>query len=300
MYRANLQNDVKTIMKFLHQNKKYFITTEQSVNEFTRNRHKILNETLDNFKKQTSICNANTSFLRSLTSFKTYDESLKKFSSARNAVIEEIQGKISNPEKDDIFSKFLNLCKRDNTILSSDEIVDSAGRRKLAGNPPTSDKYTCGDEIIWESLLSYEIEHKEDLIIVSKDKTFSDNFEFLRNEYAIKTGQKLTICQDIVEAFSIVGVMPPQRTEQAEENLKWTDIIVTALTNLGGEATLTDIYDEANDILYYNDCLSKLNNKAKESTIRGILQRFSSDFPAVYNGRKDLFHQVADGIWALR
>ena len=37
MYRANIQKDIKTIMQFLYQNKKYFITTEQSINEFLRN-----------------------------------------------------------------------------------------------------------------------------------------------------------------------------------------------------------------------------------------------------------------------
>ena len=116
----------------------------------------------------------------------------------------------------------------------------------------------------------------------------------------MKTGKVLTICQDIIEAYRIVGVELPIGIEQAEENLKWTDVIITALTNLGGEATLTEIYNEASDILYYNDCQAKMKNKAKESTIRGILQRFSSDFPSAYNGKKDLFHQVSEGVWALR
>ena len=87
MYRSNLQNDIKTVMKFLYQNKKYFITTEQSINEFTRNRYKILNETLDNFKNQTKIAGSSSTFLRSLTSFKKYDYSLKKFCGKRNITI---------------------------------------------------------------------------------------------------------------------------------------------------------------------------------------------------------------------
>lgn len=300
MYRSNLSKDIKTIMKFLYHNKNYFITTEQSINEFSRNRHKILSDTLDNFKNQTNVDKGASTFLRSLTSFDKYDDSLKKFLEQRRYIAEEIQGKIENPQKDDIFSKFKKLCKPGNIILLSNEIIDSASRRKFAGNPPTSDKYTCGDEIIWESLLSYEIEHKEDLVVVSKDKTFSNNSEFLCDEYNAKTGRTLTICQDIIEAYRIVGVELPRGIEQVEENLKWTDIIITALTNLGGEATLTEIYNEASDILYYNDCRSKIKNKAKESTIRGVLQRFSSDIPSLYNGKKDLFHQISEGIWSLR
>ena len=38
MYRANLQSDISTLLGFIFKNKKYFITTEQSINEFTRNR----------------------------------------------------------------------------------------------------------------------------------------------------------------------------------------------------------------------------------------------------------------------
>ena len=300
MYRANIQKDIKTIMQFLYQNKKYFITTEQSINEFLRNRRKVLNEALDDFKKKTNIDNGTTTFLRSLASFKKYDDSLKKFQEQKKNITEEIKDKIENPQNDDVFSKFKKLCKADNVILLSDEIIDSAIRRKFAGNPPMSNKNTCCDEIIWESLLSYETEQKEDLIIVSNDGTFSDDGEFLCNEYKTKTGKDLTVCKGIIEAYRIVGVKPSKKTEQAEENLKWTDIIITALTNLGGEAALTDIYNEASDILYYNDCRSKMQNKAKESTIRGVLQRFSSDCPSVYNGKKDLFCQISEGVWALR
>lgn len=300
MYRTNLPKDIKTIMQFLYHNKKYFITTEQSINEFTRNRNKILSDTLTRFKERTNIDKGSSTFLRSLTSFKKYDDSLKKFLGQKNCIIEEIQEKISNPQKDDIFTNFKKLCIIKNTIPLSNEIIDSANRRKIAGNPPTSDKFTCGDEIIWESLLSYEIEHKENLIFVSKDKTFVNNKEFLCEEYNSKTGKILTVCQDVIEAYRIVGVELTGEIEQAEENLKWTDVIITALTNLGGEATLTDIYNEANDILYDNNCKTKMMNKAKESTIRGILQRFSSDIPSVYNGKKDLFRQISEGVWALR
>jgi len=300
MYRSNLQSDIKTIMQFLYQNKKYFITTEQSINEFARNRRVVLTATLDNFKKQTSIEKGCSTFIQSLASYKKYDESLNRYMEFRNKILDEIESKIVEPEKDDIFSKFKKLCKSNNIIPLTKEIIDSATRRKFAGNPPTSDKYTCGDEIIWESLLLYATGREEDLIIVSKDKTFSNNAEFLCDEYHKNTGKMLTICQDILKAYRIAGVEYSREIQQAEENVKWTDIIITALTNLGGEAALTEIYNEASDILYYNDFQSKMKNKAKESTIRGILQRFSSDIPSAYNGKKDLFHQVSEGVWALR
>lgn len=300
MYRSNLQSDIETIMKFLFENKKYFITTEQSTNEFIRNRYTILRGTLDNFKRQSAIDESSSTFLRSLHSYKKYDDALKKFKEQKNLVIKEIEERIEFPEKDDIYSKFKKLCKPDNTIALTNDIIDAANRRKISGNPPSSDKYTCGDEIIWESLLSFERERGEDLIIVSSDKTFINNKEFLSEEYHKMTKASLTICQQLSEAYHIVGVEFSREIMQAEENLKWTDIIITALNNLGGEASLTEIYNEASDILYYNNCQEKMRNKAKESTIRGILQRFSSDIPSAYNGKKDLFHQISNGVWALR
>lgn len=300
MYRSNLQSDIKIIMKFLYQNKKYFITTEQSINEFTRNRNLVLKATLENFKKQSNIDKSSSTFLRSLHSYKKYEEVLEKFFEHRESVINEVEEKIKSPDKDDIYLKFKRLCKPSNIIETTNNIIDAANRRKISGNPPTSNKYTCGDEIIWESLLSFECKHKDDLIIVSKDKTFTENQEFLSEEYHKKTTALLKIYQNILEAYQSVGVEISQKIIQAEENLKWTNIIITALSNLGGESSLTEIYNEAIDILYYNDCQKKLQNKDKEATIRGILQRFSSDFPNAYNGKKDLFHQVSEGIWALR
>ncbi|WP_418754797.1 PIN domain-containing protein, partial [Eubacterium ventriosum] len=257
-------------------------------------------QALESFKKTSRVDRSFPSFLRSLSNFKNYEETLSKYSVQRQAMIDEIQDKIDDVDKDMIYTKFMKLCNPNCIISTTKEIIDLANRRKLSGNPPTSDKYTCGDEIIWESLLYYETERKEDLIIVSNDKTFAKNREFLVTEYKRKIEKKLMLCNNISDAYRLVGVTLSNDIIRAEENFTWTDIIVTALTNLGGEATLSEIYNEANDILYYNDCYSKLQNKAKESTIRGILQRFSSDFLNSYNGSKDLFHQISDGVWALR
>lgn len=275
MYRANLPSDISTLLGFIFKNKKHFITTEQSINEFTRNRLSILEEALETFKKNSNVDKSSSSFLRSLSNFKKYDDALSKYRTQRQTIVDEIQDKIDDVDKDMIYTKFMKLC-HSNCVIGTT------------------------NEIIWESLLSYEMQQKEDLIIVSNDKTFVKNREFLIAEYKRKIGKKLVLCNNISEAYRLVGVTLTNDVIRAEESFTWTDIIITALTNLGGEAALGEIYTEANDILYYNDCYSKLQNKAKESTIRGILQRFSSDFPSAYNGSKDLFHQVSDGVWALR
>lgn len=110
----------------------------------------------------------------------------------------------------------------------------------------------------------------------------------------------MEITDSIATAYTIIGIDISDEVAVAENNIKWADIIVAALDNLGGIAKLKEIYDEALDILCFNDSILKSQNREKESTIRGVLQRFSSDCPGAYNGSKDLFHQVGDGRWALR
>lgn len=300
MYRKNLANDISILMNFIFANKKLFITTEQSINEFKRNRRSRLEEAYESFQKTSEISPHNSSLLRSFPSYDKYSAELKKYNEHREKLLSDIREIINNKNKDFIYSKFAKLCRPECVIKTIDATVDRALKRKAVGNPPTSDKYTVGDEVIWESLLEYGKEHKNDLTIVTNDKTFFRNFEFLSDEYASVAGGKLNVVESIVQAYKDAGVDTDMNTIYAEENLTWTNVIVTALSNLGGQAPLSDIYKEATDILYYGDCDNKLKNNAKEATIRGILQRFSSDSPGAYNGKKDLFKLVGDGIWALR
>lgn len=76
----------------------------------------------------------------------------------------------------------------------------------------------------------------------------------------------------------------------------WTDDIALALTNLGGIATLSDIYKEVKKIRP-GPYPSKI-----DATIRGAIERSSSDSKA-HSGKNDLFFSVSGlgaGIWGLR
>ena len=300
LYRSNLKKDISTMLKLIYDNKKYFITTEQSINEFKRNRYSTIDGVLKEFRNKTQIDNGYSSFIRSLKSFGNYEKSIKKLLQDKKAVLDEIELMMYDKNNDAIYKKFVALCKPTSIISISDDIIRLAEIRKLSGNPPTSDKYTCGDEIIWESLLNYGRNNANDLVIVSKDGTYRKNEDFLVDEYRKIVGGNLEITDSISTAYTIIGVDISDEIKVAENNIKWADIIVAALDNLGGIAKLKEIYDEALDILCFNDSIFKSQNKEKESTIRGVLQRFSSDCPGAYNGSKDLFHQVGDGRWALR
>lgn len=301
MYRARIDKDISIIMKFIRDNKQYYITTEQSINEFKRNRNNVLNKIIEDITNNTTTENISSNFIRSLKSFEGYNKAAKELKKQKINLTKEIKTLLNNVSKDSLYSKINKLHKQEYIIKTNSNIINLAIQRKFAGNPPTSKKKdTCGDEIIWESLLDYGKNNHNDLIIVTKDSTFHENLTFLQDEYERTTNQKLSVFDNISDGYRAIGVEISEAIMEAETAIKWTDIIVSALANLGGMATLKDIYEEASDIIYFNDCWTKNQNKAKESTIRGILQRFSSDFPNSYSGNKDLFHQVSEGVWSLR
>ena len=88
------------------------------------------------------------------------------------------------------------------------------------------------------------------------------------------------------------------RAIEAEDDIRWLDIVIQALKQLGGKATLSDIYEECKDLvsLFYPE---KENNNTVESTVRRTIYQHSSDVMA-YLGKSDDFRRVDSGIWELR
>lgn len=217
---------------------------------------------------------------------------MKKY---RKEIISKIDEILSDSKKDYIYNSFVKLWKHKNTICLEDKYIDYALKRKALGNPPGGDKYSSGDEVIWESLINTLTCN---LIIVSKDRTYTQNKEYLQGEYRSKIACELLICDTVYSAFSILGIEMDLRAIEAEDNIRWLDIIIQALKQLGGKATLSDIYDECKDrvVLFY---LDKQNNTTIESTIRRTIYQHSSDVTA-YLGKNDVFHRVDSGLWELR
>lgn len=280
-------------MKSLYQQRKILVTTEQAFNEYLRNQTRIIKQFKDSFlasrtKEQTS------SFVRSLSGYDKYAQCLTELQKQHKDILKAIDLTISDATQDFIYNGFIKLWK-DNKIPTTDHLFDSALRRKAIGDPPGGDKLTNGDELIWEALLQ---EVHGNLIIVSKDRTYSQNEEYLKYEYHLKTYSELRICDTVKDAFAILGIKMDENAIGAEDTIKWLDIIIQALKQLGGRGQLTQIYDECKDLvmLFYPD---KKSNNAMDSTIRRTIYQHSSDVTA-YLGKEDLFHQVDSGVWELR
>lgn len=306
-YRLKDKVNVKNILEEIKKYKKYFISTEQFKDEFLRSRNSVMKDFIKEINLKHNV--RNDSFIATLKIYPKYKEIIKNANKCTDELIEEINELIENPEKDLVYKIFLELSGK--YYKRTDEIVEKARKRKLIGNPPMSDKDTCGDEIIWETILE---NCNDDLVIVSKDKTFSTNYSFLRKEFKDKKGKELKVVETISEAIKMNKEQPSTELENVESDLivdedlkkygqlqegsNWANIIYNALTRLENEAALKDIYKVVKEIVNkrYPD---KAENKEIEATIRGVLQRYSSD-SKFFNGKYDLFKKIENGRWAIR
>lgn len=294
LYNSNDSGNVKAFMQSLFKNKNILITTEQSVNEYLRRRARIINEFIKTFVDPAASTHT-SSFIRSLPEYNDYLKCAKELKNHRKKVIKQINNVLSDTKEDYIYKSFVKLWKENNTISTTDTFISLANKRKTLGNPPGGDKFSSCDEVIWESLINTL---KCNLIIVSKDRTYTQNKEFLKYEYVKKTSFKLEICDTVHTAFSTLGIEMDQEAIDAEDNIRWIDIIIQALEQLGGKAPLSDIYEECKDMisLFHPD---RFNNNTIESTIRRTIYQHSSDVTA-YIGKDDVFHRVDSGVWELR
>ncbi|MBP2173292.1 HNH endonuclease [Methanococcus voltae] len=81
-----------------------------------------------------------------------------------------------------------------------------------------------------------------------------------------------------------------------KSEITWLEYISETIANLGGVASLSQIYDE---IEY---CGKKKLSRTWKSSIRGVIERYSSD-SKVFTNTRDIFYSVdglGNGIWGLR
>lgn len=307
-YRINNKNSINEILKEIKRYKKYFISTEQSKDEFLRNRDRTMRDFVEELKKQHYKVHMNN-IIATLNSYNEYHDSILKANNETTKIIEEMKRLIEEPEIDLIYKIYLNL--NEGTYNRTNEIIERAKRRKAIGNPPTSKKETCGDEIIWETLLEY---CNEDLIIVSRDSTFSDNYNFLKNEFRKIKNKELKVVDSVTKAIELNEEHPPKELEfvesdfiietnlqeygQIQDDSNWANIIYNALVQLENEANLQEIYAEVNKIIK-EKYPEKLKNHHIESTVRAMLQRYSSD-SKYFNGKVDLFTNIKKGRWGIK
>lgn len=223
-YRSN--NDALQILDEVKKNKDNFIFSEQVFNEFMRNRVTELESLISNFKNSIKINIYSSSILNSMQPYIEIQDLKKTIAEKGKDLVKSIEEMIIDSEKDPVSLKIKELFQSPGVqvINVSDDDILRAKKRKLLGQPPTSrDKTSIGDEVIWESLIS---KSESDIVIVSRDKTYSRNIDLLKTEYLNKTGKKLIQITDrITTAIGLIGNTPSTdvvelETKQLEEREK--------------------------------------------------------------------------------
>jgi rRNA-processing protein FCF1 len=216
-YQAALDNI--DLFDELQKHRDSLVLTEQTIAEFRRNRVSTLHWLIAQFKKTIDVGSPyTTSIIRTLPGYSDLTELLTAYRKKGDEVLEHLKQLIADEKKDPVAQKFLALAA-DAAVTKlklTDQAIDRAHRRKLLGNPPCSpDKYSVGDEVIWELLLEHM---KDDLIVVTKDHTYRDNLSLLREEYQQRTGKTLLlVTEEFSEALKAIGQVPTKELIEAEK-----------------------------------------------------------------------------------
>ncbi|MDV2482149.1 hypothetical protein F8E02_09090 [Methanoculleus sp. Wushi-C6] len=190
------------------------------LDEFLRNRAKVLDRVADDVRKRETDEVRLPSVFRGNPNALALQRIGEEYNRAAGALYDDIQTMIAEPAADPVARAFmeLSLDPAVRILHRTEELIDRAHRRKLLGNPPKSPGTdTIGDELIWETLLA---NLAEDLILVSRDRTYRYHTAYLVQEYRERTESRLTITERISDALKLVGRLPSPalvRLEGGEE-----------------------------------------------------------------------------------
>lgn len=204
--------DIEKYIKSITNNIDAFIFPRQIIDETIRHiliKRKEFNSNMESSFQpyDTKICKKlkNSNYTRQLNNInkelaKLKDSEIEKYNDKTNVVI-------------DMLAKI----EKKNIIPTTPEILLKAENRKICGNPPSSNS-RIGDEIIWESILSWA---KDDIVLVTNDHTFFDNKQFLDIEYKTKGYKILDVFKDLNLAIELIGKnsQDVKKIEQKEQRI---------------------------------------------------------------------------------
>ncbi len=192
------------------------IVPEQTESEFRRNRLTVLNHTIREFAKISTVRPHRTALIVHHELFKQLESAMKSCRSLAAQLGKQLE-EARNASLDPVALAFSELLELEDVLrpATTREVFNAAQKRKLLGQPPRSqDKDTIGDEVIWESLVGCT---DDDLVILSRDGGFSKYEEVLREELRERTGKTLLLVTDkLSEAITALGEMPSERLLQQE------------------------------------------------------------------------------------
>jgi hypothetical protein len=176
------------------------------LDEFLRNRARVLDRVADDIRKRETGEIRPPALIRGNPNVAALQRSGEEYNRVAGALYSDILNMITEPSADPVARAFTSL-SRDPAVRvfhRTEELITRAHRRKLLGNPPKSTGTdTIGDELVWETLLA---NLTEDLIFVTRDRTYRYHTAYLMQEYRERTGSSLTITDRISDALKLTGL----------------------------------------------------------------------------------------------
>lgn len=191
--------------------KRHIMVSRLSLDEFLRNRESVLRQ-IKTSVQDIRVIQYQTSIIKDFDEIKEIFAISRKVAELVSKIVFKIDTYINDPAKDPVFKTVLQL--HDDVIDYDTNLIYTARRRKMVGNPPTTEKKsTVCDELHWEIILKFA---KSDIILVTRDNGFLNNVSFLGREFSQKTGFKLVITQNLTEAMTMVGEVPSDELKQVD------------------------------------------------------------------------------------
>jgi predicted nucleic acid-binding protein len=188
--------ELRKLKKMVEKEKVNLLVSSQVVDEFWRNRERVISDALKSFKESKAVAKI-PNIIRAYPEAKDLKASVNKTNEIVRALLEKTTEDIENDalKADAVVQELLSAV----TIGEiSDETIARAKRRCELGNPPGK-KDSLGDGVNWEWLLEQEIDFWDDeLVIISADGDYESELtkgkprEYLLREWSTRnTGCKL-------------------------------------------------------------------------------------------------------------
>lgn len=184
-------DDRLTVFKEILARSDAVLLTQQTTEEFLRNRISCLLKLSADIKRVSSVSMHTTAVVQSLPGFAKWKAAKEHAEHAAQEISKEILSWTEDEARDAVLAEFLNLAAKAKTLPFDEKLIQRAQQRKALGQPPTSpDRHTIGDELIWESILHGA---KDDLIVVTRDRSFINNRALLSAEFKQRTTKTLLL-----------------------------------------------------------------------------------------------------------
>lgn len=126
------------------------------------------------------------------------------------------------------------------------------------------------------------------------DKTIDTEYHsIIRNLRTVRNNLVHNFGADIEEKRNLDNYLQMLTSLNTELQSSWKDEVLQALKNLGGTASLEQIYE------YIHNNMHRALTSSWKSSIRKTIYLYSSD-TEIFNGKEDLFKKEKKGIWSLR